>query len=290
MKLPPFEYASPATLQEATTLLADRNGDARALAGGQSLLPLMAYRLASPALLVDLGKIPGLDKIEIRDDGIHVGALTRWCQIEADDRLKHAQPLLREAVTNIAHYQIRNRGTIGGSVAHADPAAEMPALIITCGAAIEVVGAKSNRTIAAKDLITGPLETSLKSDELIASVKFPHWRPDTKWAFKEFSKRRGDFALGGVALYFQNDSQGNATNTHIGVFGTGETPVRLTEVEEFVNGKKVDAKHAREAARIARNKVNASADMHASAEYRKALIGTLLERALMEAATRRAEG
>lgn len=290
MKLPPFEYASPATLQEAIALLSARDGDARPLAGGQSLLPLMAYRLASPALLVDLGRIPDLDKIEIRDDGVHVGALTRWCQIESDDRLKRAHPLLREAVTNIAHYQIRNRGTIGGSIAHADPAAEMPALIIACGAAIEVAGAKGNRTILAKDLITGSLETSLKSDELIVSVKFPRWAPGTKWAFQEFAKRRGDFALGGIALHFQSDAQGNATAVHIGAFGTGEIPVRLTGVEEFVNAKKVDAKLAQEAGRLARSKVSASADMHAGVEYRKALIGTLLERALIEAATRKAEG
>lgn len=286
MKLPPFEYALPGTLQEATALLAKHNGDARPIAGGQSLLPLMAYRLAAPSLLVDLAKIPGLNRIEVRDDGVHVGALTRWCQIEAEESLETGHPLLREAVKNIAHYQIRNRGTIGGSLAHADPAAEMPALVIACDAEINVAGAKANRRIAARDFITGPLETALQPDELITSVRFPPWQPHRRWSFLEFSKRRGDFALGGVAVHFNEDAQGNACRVHIGVFGTGEMPERLTAAEEFVTGKKVDATLAHAAGNIARSVVRAAGDMHASAEYRQALIGTLLERALIETATR----
>lgn len=286
MKLPPFEYASPGTLQEATALLAKHNGAARPIAGGQSLLPLMAYRLAAPSLLVDLAKIPDLDRIELRDDGVYVGAMTRWCQLEAEESLIKGHPLLREAVKHIAHYQIRNRGTIGGSLAHADPAAEMPALIITCEAEINITGSKKSRTVSAKDFITGPLETVLKEDELITSVKFPRWQPQRRWAFKEFAKRRGDFALGGVALHFHEDAQGNATRVHVGVFGTGETPERLTAAEEFVTGKKVDAHLAHSAGSIARSAVRAAGDMHASAEYRQALIGTLIERGLIEAAAR----
>jgi carbon-monoxide dehydrogenase medium subunit len=286
MKLPPFEYATPSSLQEATALLAKHHGEARPIAGGQSLLPLMAYRLAAPTMLVDLAKIPDMNRIEVRDDGVHVGALTRWCQIEAEESLIDGHPLLREAVKNIAHYQIRNRGTIGGSLAHADPAAEMPALAITCEAEINIAGAKSSRTVAAKDFITGPLQTALQADELITSIKFPLWQPHRRWAFLEFSKRRGDFALGGVALHYNEDAEGNATRVHIGAFGTGEMPERLTAAEVFVSGKKVDAQLALAAGNIARNAVKASGDMHASAEYRQALIGTLLERALIEAANR----
>jgi carbon-monoxide dehydrogenase medium subunit len=286
MKLPPFEYTSPSTLQEATALLAKHNGAARPIAGGQSLLPLMAYRLAAPSLLVDLAKIPNLDRIEIRDDGVYVGALTRWCQIEADESLVNGHPLLREAVKHIAHYQIRNRGTIGGSLAHADPAAEMPALVITCGAEINVASSNRNRTVTAKDFIVGPLETALRHDELITSVKFPRWQPQRRWAFKEFAKRRGDFALGGVAMHFHEDARGNATRVHIGVFGTGETPERLTAAEEFVTGRKVDAHLAHSAGGLARSAVRTAGDMHASAEYRQALIGTLIERGLIEAAAR----
>ncbi|HRF07983.1 MAG TPA: xanthine dehydrogenase family protein subunit M [Xanthobacteraceae bacterium] len=289
MKLPPFEYASPGTLQEATALLAKHNGEARPIAGGQSLLPLMAYRLAAPSLLIDLAKIEGLNRIEIGEDGVQVGAMTRWCQIEAEETLTHAHPLMREAVRNIAHYQIRNRGTIGGSLAHADPAAEMPALAITCDAEIYVTGARGSRVVAAKNFVVAPLETSLKPDELITSIRFPRWQPHRRWAFLEFSKRRGDFALGGVALHFEEDAQGHATAVHVGVFGTGETPGRLAAVEDFVTGKKVDAALAHAAGRMARANVQAASDMHASEEYRKALIGTLLERALIEAATRRTE-
>ena len=286
MKLPPFEYAAPSTLQEATELLARYNGAARPIAGGQSLLPLMAYRLAAPSLLVDLGRIPGLDRIELRDDGVHVGALVRWCQIEADERLIYAHPLLREAVKHIAHYQIRNRGTIGGSLAHADPAAEMPALAIACEAEIQIVGSKTKRVVAAKDLITGPLETALKPDELIISVRFPSWQPQRRWSFKEFAKRRGDFALGGVALHFHEDAQGNATRVHVGVFGTGGIPARLMAVEYFISGKKIDAHLAHAAGAVTRSEVRVSGDMHASADYRQALIGTLVERGLVEAAMR----
>lgn len=286
MKLPPFEYTSPSTLQEATALLEKHNGEARPIAGGQSLLPLMAFRLATPSLLVDLTKIPELDRIEICDDGVHVGALTRWCQIEADKRLIAAHPLLSEAVKHIAHYQIRNRGTIGGSLAHADPAAEMPALAIICGAEITIAGAKASRVLAAKDFITGPLETALKSGEVITSIRFPKWQPRRLWAFQEFSKRRGDFALGGVALHFDEDPQGHASEVHIGVFGTGDKPERLAAAEAFLCGKKVDDRLAQAAGDIARNAVRVAGDMYASAAYRQALIGTLLERALVEAARR----
>lgn len=286
MKLPPFEYASPRTLQEAAVLLAKHNGEARPIAGGQSLLPLMAFRLAAPALLVDLTNIPGLDRIELRDDGVHVGALTRWCQIETDERLIVAHPLLHQAVKHIAHYQIRNRGTIGGSLAHADPAAEMPALAIICEAEITITGPEATRTLPAKDFITGPLETALSPGEIVTSVRFPKWQPHRLWAFQEFAKRRGDFALGGVALHFNEDAQGFASQVHIGVFGTGETPERLGAVEAFIRGRKVDARLAQAAGNIARDAVRVSGDMHASAEYRQALIGTLLERALVEAAGR----
>lgn len=289
MKLPPFEYASPGTLQEAIALLAKHNGEARPIAGGQSLLPLMAFRLAAPSLLVDLTRIPGLDRIEIREDCVHVGALTRWCQIESDERLIAALPLLREAVKHIAHYQIRNRGTIGGSLAHADPAAEMPALAITCDAEITVAGPQACRVLAAKDFITGALETALAPGEIVTAIRFPKWQPHRLWAFQEFSKRRGDFALGGVALHFNEDAQGNASQVHVGVFGTGEMPGRLTAVEAFVHGRKVDARLAQAAGNIARDAIRVAGDMHASAEYRQALIGTLLERALVEAARRAAK-
>src|SRR5437868_6319886 len=151
MKMPPFEYACPATLSEAVALLASRAGDAKALAGGQSLLPMLAFRMAQPALLVDLRRVPGLREIKIGADGVRLGALVRWRDIEDDARLKTAHPLLKAAIAHVAHYQIRNRGTVGGSIAHADPAAEMPGIAVTCDAEIAATGSAGSRVIRVDD-------------------------------------------------------------------------------------------------------------------------------------------
>jgi carbon-monoxide dehydrogenase medium subunit len=165
MKLPPFDYACPATLSEAVALLASHDGDAKALAGGQSLVPMLAFRLAQPALLVDLRKLPDLRQIKISNDGVALGAMARWRDIEDDTRLRTAHPLLVAAISHVAHYQIRNRGTVGGSIAHADPAAEMPGIAVTCDAAIAVVGTAGARVISAADFFEGALVTALKPDE-----------------------------------------------------------------------------------------------------------------------------
>src|SRR5438132_12068014 len=157
MKLPPFDYACPTTLPEAVQLLAARDGDAKAIAGGQSLVPMLAFRLAQPALLVDLRKLPDLRQIKISNDGIALGAMVRWRDIEDDARLRTAHPLLVAAVAHVAHYQIRNRGTVGGSMAHADPAAEMPGIAVTCEAHIAVVGRSGSRVVPAADFFEGAL-------------------------------------------------------------------------------------------------------------------------------------
>src|SRR3989440_1396087 len=182
MKFAPFEYAAPATLDEAVRLLAGAKGTAKVLAGGQSLLPTMAFRLATPSLLVDLKKIPGLDRIEITEQGVRLGARVRWCDIERDARLSRAHPLLVGAIAHVAHYQIRNRGTVGGSLAHADPAAEMPGIAVTCDAQIVVAGPKGTRTIAASQFFTGALSTVLADDELIIEVRLPALPRQRRWA------------------------------------------------------------------------------------------------------------
>src|SRR5437588_8602505 len=164
MKLPPFEYACPATLPEAVQLLATGDGEAKALAGGQSLVPMLAFRLAQPKLLVDLRKLADLRGIRISEKGVALGAMVRWREIEDDGRLDSAHPLLKAAVAHVAHYQIRNRGTVGGSLAHADPAAELPGIVVTCDAQIAVVGADGERTIPAAEFFTGPLTTALRGD------------------------------------------------------------------------------------------------------------------------------
>src|SRR5438067_389813 len=189
MKLPPFEYACPTQLTEAVALLAGRDGDAKLLAGGQSLVPMLAFRLAAPALLVDLRKLPELRKIEISANGVTLGAMVRWCEILADAQLRTAHPLLCAAIAEVAHYQIRNRGTIGGSIAHADPAAEMPGIALACEAQIATVGTAGPRVIEAADFFIGALTTLLEPDEIIVEIRFPAWPAQRRWGFQEFARR-----------------------------------------------------------------------------------------------------
>ena len=283
MKLPPFQYAAPATLRDAVALLAAHGGDAKAIAGGQSLVPMLAFRVASPALLVDLRKIPDLDRITISADGVRLGAMVRWRDIEDDARLDTAHPLLKAAVAHVAHYQVRNRGTIGGSIAHADPAAELPGIAVTCEAEIAVTGASGARVIRAADFFLGPLMTALAADEIITEIRLPAWPPRRRWGFQEFARRRGDFAMAGAALYYDEDASGKATNAHVGVIGVGDVPQRLAEVEAVLNGRVVDAAIIAQAEGAAAGCVNPADDIHASKAYRRALTGTMVERALKSA-------
>lgn len=280
MKLPAFDYAAPATLREALDLLAANPG-AKALAGGQSLIPTMAFRLAAPPMLVDLANLRELEKITIDANGAHLGARVRWRDIEDHAALAKAQPLLADAISHVAHYQVRNRGTIGGSLAHADPAAEMPGIAVTCDAQIMVHGSGGPRTIAAGDFFTGALSTSLRDDELIVQVRLPGWPTNRRWAFEEFARRRGDFALAGVAVYYDLDANGRAANTHIGVIGACTRPRRVKPAESAVNGHALTEKTIQAAARALEGALDdAPTDLHASAAYRRSLAGALLERAL----------
>lgn len=283
MKLPAFEYACPETLAEAVTLLASRDGDAKALAGGQSLVPMMAFRVASPSLLVDLRKLTELRRIDIGSNGVRLGALVRWRDIEDDARLDSAHPLLKAAIAHVAHYQIRNRGTVGGSMAHADPAAEMPGLAVACDAEIAVTGVKGPRVIRADEFFLAPLTTALTADEIIVEIRLPHWPAQRRWGFREFSRRRGDFALAAAAVFYDVDAAGKACNTHIGAIGVGDRPVRLTAAEAAVNGTMVDVAVTERAGAAASAAVDPQSDIHASSAYRRSLIGTMVERALQSA-------
>jgi aerobic carbon-monoxide dehydrogenase medium subunit len=285
MKLPSFEYASPTTISEAVALLAAHDGEAKPIAGGQSLVPMMAFRVASPSLLVDLRKLPELRKITIAEDGVTLGATVRWRDILDDSRLRDAHPLLAAAVEHVAHYQIRNRGTVGGSVAHADPAAELPGIVVTCEATITAVGKAGTRSIKAADFFVGPLMTALKPDEIITEIRFPAWPARRRFGFSEFARRRGDFALAAAALYYDEDNAGRAHNAHVGVIGVGDTPLRLTAVEDSINGGKVDEALIAKAEAAASAAVEPQDDIHASGAYRKALVGVMVERALKSAMT-----
>ena len=283
MKLPPFDYACPTTLPEAIELLASHD-DAKAIAGGQSLVPMLAFRLAQPSLLVDLRKLADLRGIRISDAGVTLGAMVRWRDIEDDERLETAHPLLKAAISHVAHYQIRNRGTVGGSIAHADPAAEMPGIAMTCDAEIAVVGKSGAHVIQAADFFQGALTTALTTDEIIVEVRLPAWPAGRRWGFQEFARRRGDFAMAAAAVFYDQDERGKARNAHVGVIGVGDRPLRLTAVEDILNGESIDEATIAKADAATSAAVEPQDDIHASAAYRRSLVGTMVERALKSAA------
>ena len=232
--------------------MAAHGGEAKPLAGGQSLVPMLAFRVAAPALLVDLRKLAELRQIKIGDDGVTLGAMVRWRDILEDTQLATAHPLLVAAVAHVAHYQIRNRGTVGGSLAHADPAAELPGIAVTCEAKIAAVGKAGARTIDAVDFFRGPLMTALKPDEIITEIRLPAWPARRRFGFAEFARRRGDFALAAAMLFYDEDGD-KARNVHVGAIGIADRPLRLTAVERALNGNTIDE------ATIARAEAAASA-------------------------------
>ncbi|HJY17731.1 MAG TPA: xanthine dehydrogenase family protein subunit M [Xanthobacteraceae bacterium] len=282
MKLPPFEYACPSTMSEAIALLASHDGEAKPLAGGQSLLPMLAFRVAAPAVLVDLRKVPELRRIGIADDGVTLGAMVRWRDILDDPQLQTAHPLLVQAVEHIAHYQIRNRGTVGGSLAHADPAAELPAIAVTCDAKIAATGKAGERIIEAKDFFRGPLTTALTADEIITEIRFAAWPAKRRFGFCEFARRRGDFALAGAAVFYDEDG-GKAANVHVGAMGVSDRPLLLSVVEEALNGNTINEATIADAEAKASAAIDPPDDIHATGAYRKTLFGVMVERALHSA-------
>src|SRR5271163_280353 len=239
MKLPPFDYACPTSISEAVALLASHGGEAKLLAGGQSLVPMLAFRIAAPALIVDLRKLTELRQIKITGDGVALGAMVRWRDILDDARLAAAHPLLVAAVAQVAHHQIRNRGTVGGSLAHADPAAEMPGVAVACEARITAVGSAGARVIAAAEFFRGPLTTALKPDEIITEIRLPAWPARRRFGFAEFARRRGDFALAAAMVFYDEDSEAarnsQACNVHAGAIGVADRPLRLTAVERVLD-------------------------------------------------------
>jgi carbon-monoxide dehydrogenase medium subunit len=285
MKPAPFDYQAPGTLREAIDLLAS-NPEALVIAGGQSLMPVLAFRLATPSLLVDLRRLPGLGNIAVGDDGFRLGALVRWRDIEGYRRLTAAHPLLHAAVAHVAHYQIRNRGTVGGSLAHADPAAELPGVAVTCEGEITLVGRAGSRTVSAGDFFTGPLSTLRQPDEIVTALHLPKWPSGRRWAFRKYARREGDFALAGILLFYDEDRQGALSDAHVGVIGACPRPHRLTRVEALLNGHAINDGLIRQAAVAAAEEVDPPDDLHGDAAYRRGLAATLIERGLRAAAQR----
>lgn len=281
MKPAPFDYLAPTSLDEALTLLAD-NPEAKLIAGGQSFVPVMNFRLASPPLLIDLNRIPSLAYIRSDDEGLHIGAMTRNRAIETSPAVRGANPLLSEAMPWIAHVAIRNRGTIGGSLANADPAAELPAITTVCDAEFTLARRGGTRTVKAGGFFQGLFSTALAPDEILTGVRFPAWPANRRHGFIEVSRRHGDFAIVGAAVTVDLDPNGRVTAARIAVFGAADTPVLVSEAAAALIGKST-IESAREAGRIARARITPRSDHQASSEYRAELIETLVRRALEQA-------
>jgi carbon-monoxide dehydrogenase medium subunit len=289
VKAASFGYLAPSSREEALDALRHYGPDAKVLAGGQSLVPLLAMRLARPAVVVDLNRIPDLAYVRPARGGLAIGAMTRQRAVEHDPRVAARAPLLREAVRWVGHPQIRNRGTIGGSLAHADPAAELPAAAVVLDARLVLASARGTRTVAARDFFTGYLTTALEPDEVLVEVRVPALPDRTGWAFLEVARRHGDFALVGVAALLRGDADGRVSDARLAFVGVSHGPVRVVEAEQSLMGRTVSAAAAAEVGRLVEAALDPQGDIHATARYRRHVAGVLAARAVV-AAARRMEG
>ncbi len=291
MKPAPFDYTAPDTLDEALSVLADNGDEAKILAGGQSLVPMMNFRLAQPSLLVDCNRLGGLDFIRPADDGgLRIGAMTRVRQLERDASVADSAPLLHETVPWIAHPQIRNRGTIGGSLAHADPASELPVLALARGFRVRLQRAGGERWVAADDFFTGLLETALEPEEMVTEVAIPPMPAHTGWAFTEIARRTGDYAQVGVAALV-TASGGVCTGARLVYLSVGETPMAAPRAAEQLRGETLSEESFRAAAEMAAtHEIEPAGDIHATEDYKRHLARVLTVRVLETAAERATDG
>jgi carbon-monoxide dehydrogenase medium subunit len=284
VKPPPFHYADPATLEEALDLLARDGADGKVLAGGQSLMPLLNFRLARPAHVIDVNRLDALAAIApAADGGLRLGALARQRALERSALVRDRCPLLAQALAFVGHPQIRARGTLGGSLAHADPAAELPATMVALEARLTLRRADGERAVAAEDFFVGLLTTALGHDELLTEIALPPWPARTGSGVREVAKRHGDFALGGVAATLTLDAQGRVARARLVGFGVGPVPMRLADAERSLVGGAPTPTAFAEAGRLASAAVDPADDIHASAAYRARLTGVLATRALTDA-------
>jgi carbon-monoxide dehydrogenase medium subunit len=285
-----FAYHRPGTVDEALALLAALGPEARPLAGGQSLIPAMNFRLARPAALVDLNRIGALTHITEDAESLRIGAMTRQRAAERDAAVRRAAPLLAEALPHVAHAQIRGRGTIGGSVAHADPAAEIPAVLLALGARFVLRGPRGERVVPADEFFTGLFETALAPGELLVETVVPRMPPRAGWGFVEMARRHGDYALVGVAALVALDEAGRCRDARVVLFGVGAGPVLARRAVKSLSGAAPSEKVMTEAADAAAAKdADPPGDIHASAAYRRQLVRVLTRRALERAAARARE-
>ncbi|HYO11779.1 MAG TPA: xanthine dehydrogenase family protein subunit M [Thermoanaerobaculia bacterium] len=292
MKPAPFEYQAPTSLEAALDVLARQGGDAKVLAGGQSLIPVMNFRLAQPALLVDINKLTELDFVRRDEDGaLRIGALVRQRRLERDPLVAEAAPLLQEAVPFIAHPQIRNRGTFGGSVAHADPAAELPAIAVALRARLRLRKAGGERWVDAADFFAGLFTTALEPDELLVEAAIPPLPVRTGWAFLEVARRQGDYAQVGIAALVTLGEDGRCREARLTYLSVGDAPVQAREAARLLVGEEIAPRVIEAAAEVAsREEMNPSTDVHATSEFKRHLARVLTGRALRRAAERAGNG
>ena len=288
MKPAPFEYYAPMTVEEALSLLAEHGYDAKVLAGGQSLIPMMNFRLVQPSVLVDLNNIPELFYIRPSDDGgVLIGAMTRQSTVERDPLIAERAPLVRAAMPYIAHPQIRTRGTFGGSIAHADPSAELPAVTVALGARYRVRNKAGERWIAAEEFFVSLFTTLLQPDEIIVQVVLPPMPPHSGWSFQEVARQSGAYGLVGVATLVTLDdapSGRRCRQARVAFLSAGERPMLAQHAAKTLVGQAPTAEAIRAAAEAAaKDDVDPSSDIHASADYRRHLVKVLAARALTEA-------
>ncbi len=283
MKPPQFEYDDPSSIEETLTLLTQYGEDAKILAGGQSLVPLLNFRLARPDRLIDINNVRELDYLRVEDGMLRIGALTRHSALERSSELGERVPLLRDAVRLVGHVQIRNRGTVGGSVAHADPAAELPVALTALSARFHARSSRGSRLLRADELFVTHLTTALEPDELLTEIEVPLPAPGTRHGFVEFSRRHGDFALGGAAVLLESGPDGSCRHAAIALLAAASTPLRASGAEQFLVGQRFNERVAAEAAERAVGDINPTGDIHGSSNYRRGLVKAMVRRALVQA-------
>jgi carbon-monoxide dehydrogenase medium subunit len=286
MKPAVFDYHVPTTVQETVGLLQRYGDDATVLAGGQSLVPLMNLRLSRPGHVIDLNGVPELDYLTVDGEGLVVGATTRQRTLERSDIVRELCPLLWRAMPLVGHFQVRNRGTVGGSLAHADPASELPAVALVLGAEVGVVGPAGRRDIKAEEFFIDAYTTALDLAEIVEKVRFPFLPEGSGTAILEVARREGDFAMAGVAASLILDPEGLCSSARLALFGVGPTAVRALEAERVLEGRAVTEELTGEAAAMAVQDLDPSSDVHASAAYRKRVAGVLVRRAIAKALAR----
>jgi carbon-monoxide dehydrogenase medium subunit len=282
---PPFEYEAPTSIPEAVGLL-DKNEDAKILAGGQSLLPMMKFRLASPALLIDINRISGLEYIREEDGYLKIGALTREAEIDRSALVRTRYPLLADTCRYIADPTVRNMATIGGNLSHADPANDHPAAMLAYGAQGIANGPHGSRVIPIEEFFVGPFESALAHNEILTEIQIPIAQPGDVGAYQKVERRVGDFAVAGVAVQLHLDAQKMCVRAGIGLTNVGLTPIKALEAEKCLVGRRIDDSVIREAAQLAGEAADPQSDQRGSEEYKRSLVRTLTVRALRSALSR----